>query len=118
MGLGLLGRLGFVRNGKLRQALSFHSLLVGGNPLTTSALYALIHKLERDGGVWFAMGGTHALVRAMAAQLERLGGTIRLADPVEVIETSDRRATAIRTRSGWRTDFDAVASNADVVPDL
>lgn len=106
---------GFVRNGKLRQALSFHTLLVGGNPLTTSAVYALIHKLERDGGVWFAKGGTHALVRAMAAHLERLGGTIRLADPVEVIETSGCRATAIRTRSGWRAQFDAVASNADVV---
>ncbi|MEO7634524.1 MAG: phytoene desaturase family protein, partial [Sphingomicrobium sp.] len=36
---------GFVRNDKLRQALSFHSLLVGGNPMTTSAIYALIHKL-------------------------------------------------------------------------
>ena len=41
----------FVRNEKLRQALSFHTLLVGGNPMTTSAIYALIHKLERDGGV-------------------------------------------------------------------
>ena len=45
---------GFVRNEKLRQALSFHTLLVGGNPMTTSSIYALIHKLERDGGVWFA----------------------------------------------------------------
>ncbi|HYV89396.1 MAG TPA: phytoene desaturase family protein, partial [Candidatus Polarisedimenticolia bacterium] len=43
----------FVRNPKLREALSFHSLLVGGNPMTTSAIYALIHKLEKDGGVWF-----------------------------------------------------------------
>ncbi len=41
----------FVRNEKLREALSFHTLLVGGNPMTTSAIYALIHKLERDGGV-------------------------------------------------------------------
>ena len=47
----------FVKNEKLRQALSFHTLLVGGNPMTTSAIYALIHKLERDGGVWFAKGG-------------------------------------------------------------
>ena len=43
----------YVRNEKLRQALSFHTLLIGGNPFTTSAIYALIHKLERDGGVWF-----------------------------------------------------------------
>ena len=45
---------GFVRNEKLRQALSYHTLRVGGNPLTTSAIYALIHKLERDGGVCFS----------------------------------------------------------------
>ncbi len=105
----------FVRNEKLRQALSFHTLLVGGNPLTTSAIYALIHKLERDGGVWFAKGGTHALVRGMAAHFERLGGAIRLGDPVEAIESDGARVTAVRTRSGWRAGFDAVATNADVV---
>jgi phytoene desaturase len=106
---------GFVRNEKLRQALSFHTLLVGGNPMTTSAIYALIHKLERDGGVWFARGGTHALVRGMVRHFERLGGRIRLGDPVDRIETEGGRASAVRTRSGWSGRFDAVASNADVV---
>jgi phytoene desaturase len=105
----------FVRNEKLRQALSFHTLLVGGNPMTTSAIYALIHKLEREGGVWFAMGGTNALVRGMVTHFERLGGRLKLDDPVEQIETSGDRAAAVRTRSGWRESFDAVASNADVV---
>jgi phytoene desaturase len=105
----------FVRNEKLRQALSFHTLLVGGNPLTTSAIYALIHKLERDGGVWFAKGGTNALIAGMVRHFERLGGKIRLGDPVEEIETTDGRAAAVQTRSGWRQSFDAVASNGDVV---
>ena len=105
----------FVRNEKLRQALSFHTLLVGGNPMTTSAIYALIHKLERDGGVWFAKGGTNALISGMALHFERIGGTIRLNDPVEQIETQGGKATAITTRSGWRETFDAVASNADIV---
>jgi phytoene desaturase len=106
---------GFVRNPKLRQALSFHSLLVGGNPMTTSAIYALIHKLERDGGVWFARGGTNRLVAGMVSHFERLGGTLRLGDPVERIETRGDRTTAIRTAGGWRADFDAIASNADIV---
>jgi len=105
----------FVQSDKLRQALSFHTLLVGGNPLSTSAIYALIHKLERDGGVWFAMGGTNALIRGMAKHFERLGGTLRLADPVEAIESDGSRVTGVRTRSGWRGTFDAVASNGDVV---
>ncbi|GAA4745380.1 phytoene desaturase [Sphingomonas daechungensis] len=105
----------FVRNEKLRQALSFHSLLVGGNPMTTSAIYALIHKLERDGGVWFAEGGTNRLVAGMVTHLERIGGTVRLGDPVSGIWTEGDRATAVRTRSGWTGTFDAVASNADIV---
>ncbi len=106
---------GFVRSEKLRQALSFHTLLVGGNPFTTSAIYALIHKLERDGGVWFARGGTHALVRAMVTHFERIGGTLRLGDPVAAIECEGKRVQSVRTRSGWSGRFDAVASNADVV---
>jgi len=105
----------FVRNDKLRQALSFHSLLVGGNPMTTSAIYALIHKLERDGGVWFAKGGTNRLVAGMVRHFERLGGSVRLADPVAMIATEADRATVVRTVSGWTGNFDAVASNADVV---
>ncbi|HEX7694097.1 MAG TPA: phytoene desaturase [Sphingomonas sp.] len=106
---------GFVKNEKLRQALSFHTLLVGGNPMTTSAIYALIHKLERDGGVWFARGGTNRLVAGMVALFERLGGTLRLGDPVARIETRGDLATGITTASGWTGEADAIASNADVM---
>jgi phytoene desaturase len=106
---------GFVRNEKLRQALSFHTLLVGGNPMTTSAIYALIHKLERDGGVWFARGGTNQLIEGMTRHFRRLGGTLRLAEPVTAIEARDSHVRGVTTQSGWRGEFDAVASNGDVV---
>jgi phytoene desaturase len=106
---------GFVKNEHLRQALSFHTLLVGGNPMTCSSIYALIHKLERDGGVWFALGGTNKLIGAMVALFERLGGVLRLDDPVVAIEVEGTSAKAVRTRSGWRGEADAVASNGDVV---
>lgn len=105
----------FVKSEKLREALSFHTLLVGGNPMTTSAIYALIHKLEHDGGVWFARGGTNKLVAGMVTLFERLGGTIRLNDPVAEIETMGDRVTAVRTQSGWRGEADMVASNGDIV---
>jgi phytoene desaturase len=105
----------FVKDEHLRQALSFHTLLVGGNPMTTSAIYALIHKLEKEGGVWFPKGGTHALVRAMVAHFERLGGMMRLGDPATEIETLGDHATGLTCASGWHGDFDAVASNADVM---
>jgi phytoene desaturase len=105
----------FVANDKLRQALSFHTLLVGGNPFTTSAIYALIHKLEQAGGVWWPRGGTNRLVAAMVRHFERLGGTVRLGDPVAQVHTLGTRATEVETTSGWRERFDAVASNADIV---
>ncbi|MET0269316.1 MAG: phytoene desaturase family protein, partial [Sphingomonas sp.] len=105
----------YVKDEHLRQALSFHTLLVGGNPMTTSAIYALIHKLEKDGGVWFAAGGTNRLVAAMVTQFERLGGTVRLGDPVTALDTMGDRVTGVRTASGWAATFDAIASNGDIV---
>ncbi len=105
----------YVKNEKLREALSFHTLLVGGNPMTTSAIYALIHTIEKQGGVWFAKGGTNRLVAGMVTHFERLGGKIRLADPVVDIETRGDRVTAVTTKSGWRQECEAVATNADLM---
>lgn len=105
----------FVKSEKLREALSFHTLMVGGNPMTTSAIYALIHKLERDGGVWFARGGTNRLVAALVTQFERLGGVLRLDDPVTSIETLGDRATGVTTASGWSGQADAIAANSDIM---
>ncbi|BCA63341.1 phytoene dehydrogenase [Sphingomonas sp. HMP9] len=105
----------YVKSEKLREALSFHTLLVGGNPMTTSAIYALIHKLERDGGVWFARGGTNRLVAALVTQFERLGGVLRLDDPVTSIETLGDRATGVTCASGWSGQADAVAANSDIM---
>ena len=105
----------FVKSEKLREALCFHTLLVGGNPMTTSAIYALIHKLERDGGVWFARGGTNRLVAALVTQFERLGGVLRLDDPVTSIETLGDRATGVTCASGWSAQADAIAANSDIM---
>jgi phytoene desaturase len=105
----------YVKNEKLREALSFHTLLVGGNPMNTSAIYALIHTIEKQGGVWFAKGGTNQLVAAMVKHFERLGGELRLGDPVDEILTLGDRVTGVRTKSGWSGEADAVASNADIM---
>jgi phytoene desaturase len=106
---------GYVRNDKLRQALSFHSLLVGGNPMKTSSIYALIHRLEKLGGVWFAKGGTNALVNGMVALFERLGGTLLLSEPVTRITHSGERVTGVETAGGRALTADLVASNGDLV---
>ncbi len=105
----------YIRDDHLREAFSFHSLLVGGNPFATSSIYTLIHVLERTWGVTFPRGGTGALVRALVALFERLGGQVRLGTPVARIVTRDGVVTAVRTADGAEWPCDAVASNADVV---
>lgn len=107
----------FVSNEHVRQALSFHSLLVGGNPFETSSIYTLIHYLEREWGVWFPRGGTGALVGALVRRLEEMGGEIRLKTPVDRIELdhSGRMVRHVVHTEGYAPEtFDLVVSNADV----
>lgn len=105
----------FIEDEHLRQAFSFHSLLVGGNPFATSSIYTLIHALEREWGVWFPRGGTGALVQGMVKLFEDLGGSIELNAEVARIEASGQRIQAVTLADGRRIEADAVASNADVV---
>jgi phytoene desaturase len=107
---------GFFKDERLRQVFSFHPLLVGGNPFQSTSIYALIHTLEQQWGVWFAMGGTGALVNALVRLMTELGGRLRLEAEVAQIEVDarTRRATGVRLASGELIAADAVVSNGDV----
>jgi phytoene desaturase len=105
----------YIRDDQLRQAFSFHSLLVGGNPFEASSIYALIHALERKGGVWFAKGGTGALIGGMVKLFEELGGTLELSAEVARLDMEGGRISGLTLRDGSASAFDQVASNADVV---
>jgi phytoene desaturase len=102
-----------VRDPKLRTVLTFQSLLVGGNPFDTTAVYCLIAHLERRFGVHFAMGGTGALVTGLVKLLEGQGGVLRLNARVERILVEGGRTTGVRLESGEVVRADAVISNAD-----
>ncbi len=110
---GMVSR--FIEDEQLRQAFSFHSLLVGGNPFATSSIYTLIHALERRWGVWFPQGGTGALVDGLVRLFQDIGGRFELNAPVAQIETAGARAIGVRLADGRFIGADAVASNADVV---
>ena len=105
----------YVKDEHLRQAMSFHSLLVGGNPFQTSSIYTLIHFLERQWGVFFPRGGTHALVRALVKLFEELGGEIRLNSPVKQARlVNSGTQHEITDGNGGTQNFDVVVSNADI----
>lgn len=108
---GLVSR--HVRDPRLRTILSYHPLLVGGNPFSVTAIYALIAYLERAWGVHFAMGGTGSLVSGMTRLIEGQGTEIRTSTAVEEITVRDRRVTGVRLAGGQHLAADVVVSNAD-----
>jgi phytoene desaturase len=103
----------YVKDERLRVALSFHPLFVGGNPFDTTAVYCMITHFERKWGVHFAMGGTGALVRGLAGLILGQGGTVRLNAEVAEILVEDGAAKGVRLADGARIDADIVVSNAD-----
>jgi len=105
----------YIEDPHLREAFSFHTLLVGGNPFNTSSIYTLIHALEKKWGVWFPKGGTGALVRGLLKLFTDLGGTIHLNTKVEAIEAAAGHVMGVRLPDGTQMRFDSVASNGDVV---
>ncbi len=104
----------FIQSDFLRRCFSFHPLLIGGNPFDAPSIYAMIHYLEREWGIHYAIGGTGAIVNGMVRLLEDLGGKIRLSTEVDEILTKGKRATGIRLKDGSIETADNVVANADV----
>jgi len=102
-----------LKNDKIRQAFSIQPLLVGGSPFDTTSIYGLIHYLERKWGVYFAMGGTGAIVDALHKLMDEEGIEIRLGTTVEKIETASGRVSSVRVQGGESVPADVVVSNAD-----
>jgi len=102
-----------VRDERLRTALSFHPLFIGGNPFATTAIYALVIHLERKFGVHFAQGGTGALVAGLVKLLEGQGARLRYGAEVAEITVAHGAATGVRLADGETIAADVVVSNAD-----
>lgn len=103
----------FVKDDRLRQVMSFHPLLVGGNPFSTTSIYTLIAFLERKWGVHFPIGGTGALVSGLVKLIEGQGGSVRTNTEVRKILVEQRRAVGVELVSGEKVYSDVVVSNAD-----
>ncbi len=98
---------------KIRQALSIQPLLVGGSPFNTTSIYGLIHYLERKWGVFYAEGGTGAIVAALGKLMEEEGVDIRLGTTVDSIVIENGTATGVRLDGGRLLPADIVVSDAD-----
>ena len=66
-----------MKHPRLRFALSFHPLFVGGNPFTTTSIYGLIAFLERRFGVHCVRWRHGKLMNGLAKLIEGQGNPIR-----------------------------------------
>ncbi len=104
----------YIDNEFLRRCFSFHPLLIGGNPLDAPSLYVLIHYLEREWGIHYAMGGTGAIVESFGRLLDELGVEVHLNTEVQEILVHEKRVVGVLLADGTIHNADTVVSNADV----
>jgi phytoene desaturase len=102
-----------VRDERLRFALSFHPLFIGGDPFHVTSMYILVSHLEKEFGVHYAMGGVAAIAAAMAGVIAQQGGRLMLNADVDQILVQNGRAVGVRLQDGRQIAADLVISNAD-----
>lgn len=102
-----------VKDERLRMALSFHPLFIGGDPMHVTSMYGLVSYLEKRYGVHCAVGGVQAIADAMARIVRDQGGQIRLGVEADEILLRSGRVTGARLADGEVLDAGLVVSNAD-----
>jgi phytoene desaturase len=105
---------GFLKDPRLQRIFTFQSLYAGLSPYDALAIYAVIAYMDCVAGVWFPVGGVHAVPVAMAAVARKHGVEIRYGVDVVDVEMSGRRAVAVHTRDGDRVAADVVVLNPDL----
>ncbi len=98
------------KHARIREAFSFHSLFIGGDPFRVPAIYGALVYLQFLDGVWYADGGVYAIIEAMARALD-----VRCGDAVARIETSQGKVTAVVTEGGESIAADVVVANSDAM---
>ena len=95
---------------RVREAMSFHSLFIGGDPFRVPAIYGALVYLQVTEGGWYAEGGVYSLVRAMARPLN-----VRYGSQVTRVDVSGGSVRGVRLADGSRLEADVVISNGDVL---
>jgi phytoene desaturase len=102
----------FVKDEKLRQALSFQTLYIGVSPFAGPSIYTIIPMIELLYGVWYIKGGMYQFAKAMEKRFLEMGGQIHLSESVDSIIIEDKTAKGIMV-SNKQILSDIVLTNAD-----
>jgi len=115
---GAFGRLQrrvdqFLHDDRTRRVFSFQAMYAGLAPHKALALYAVIAYLDTVAGVYFPVGGMHALPQALAAAARKHGVDVHYGASATRVEVRSGRAVAVHTADGRRFAADVVVLNPD-----
>jgi phytoene desaturase len=108
----LVGR--YLRDERLTRVFSFQAMYAGLSPYDALAIYAVIAYMDSVAGVFFPVGGMHAVPRALAGALVDHGGELRCNAGVARLEVTGGRASAVILDDGERIAADAVVLTPDL----
>jgi phytoene desaturase (3,4-didehydrolycopene-forming) len=107
----------YFKTERLRRVFTFGSMYMGMSPFDAPGTYSLLQYTELAEGIWYPVGGFHAVVAALIRICERSGVKIRLNTLVSSILTTTDGTTAIgvQLNTGEQLTSDLVVINADLV---
>lgn len=107
----------YFKSERLRRVFTFGSMYMGMSPFDAPGTYSLLQYTELAEGIWYPVGGFHAIVAALVKVGERLGVTYRLSTPVErvLMSIDGKTAYGVKLASGEELQADVVVVNADLV---
>ena len=98
---------------RLRQLFARYAGYCGSSPFLAPATLMLVAHAERE-GIWLARGGMYRIVEALANQLTRHGGRLRMNSRVQRVLREGSRVSGVELAGGERLPADAVIWNGDV----
>jgi phytoene desaturase len=104
----------YLKDPRTQRVYSFQAMYAGLSPYDALAIYAVIAYMDSVAGVYFPVGGMHAVPQAMAAACEKHGVDVRYSTTVTRVEHSGGRAVAVHTADGERIGCDVVVLNPDL----
>lgn len=104
-----------VKDPRVAQMLDHFTQYIGSAPDASPAILCAIAHMQTSEGVWYPIGGTGAVARALTRLAKDLGVRIRGNCGVRRIVVDGGRVSAVVTEDGERVPVSAVVSNADAV---
>lgn len=116
MGATVAGTIrGRIGDGRIAQMMDHFTQYVGSSPYGAPAVLCAIAHMQVEGGIWYPIGGTGAVARALARLAADVGVDLRPGTGIARIIAENGRVAAVETESGEVLPVAAVVSNMDAV---